>query len=201
MARINAFGNGLRVIHFESNWNALYELTFQRLADTHSLLHNAVYFTYWFSEFGVVGIGLLYIYFRHHETFSRVRNTLLLANLIGLVGYVLMPTAPPRMFSAFGFADTQFAGTVEFFANPYAAMPSLHAADAIIIGAALAFTCRGYVGRALWLLWPAWVAFSVMATANHFWLDCVAGAGVALLAGATIYAPALLRSRRIANPL
>jgi membrane-associated phospholipid phosphatase len=53
----------------------------------------------------------------------------------------------------------------------------------------------------LWLIWPIWVAFSVMATANHFWLDCVAGAGVALLAGLTIYGPSLLRSRRIANAL
>jgi membrane-associated phospholipid phosphatase len=201
MARINAFGNGLKVIHLESSWNALYELTFQRLVDAHSLLHTAVYFTYWFSEFGVVGIGLLWIYFRHHDAFARVRNTLLLANVIGLVGYVWMPTAPPRMFSTFGFADTQFAGTVELFANPYAAMPSLHAADAIIIGVALALACRRRVVRGLWLLWPAWVAFSVMATANHFWLDCVAGAGVALLAGAVIYAPTLARSRRIANAL
>jgi hypothetical protein len=201
MARIHAFGNGLKVINIEQNWNALYELTFQRLADGHALLHTAVHFTYWFSEFGVVGIGLLWIYFRHHDSFARVRNTLLLANVLGLVGYVLMPTAPPRMFSAFGFADTQFAGTVEFFANPYAAMPSLHAADAIIIGVALALTCRNRIARVGWLLWPAWVAFSVMATANHFWLDCVAGAGVAVLAGGMIHAVSLVRDRRIANAL
>jgi membrane-associated phospholipid phosphatase len=91
--------------------------------------------------------------------------------------------------------DTEFAGTVSFFANPYAAMPSLHAADALIIGCALAFLCRRWPTRVLWALWPSWVVFSVMATANHFWLDCVAGFGVALLAAATIYA------RRIANAL
>jgi membrane-associated phospholipid phosphatase len=194
-AQARAFANGFRVIHYESGLNALYELTFQRFADGYSLLHDSVYFTYWFSEFGVVGIGLLYIYFRHHESFTRARNTLLLANVLGLIGYVWMPTAPPRMFTGFGFEDTQFAGTVALFANPYAAMPSLHAADALIIGVALALLCRTWIARTLWLIWPAWVAFSVMATANHFWLDCVAGAGVAMVAAAAINA------RRIANAL
>jgi membrane-associated phospholipid phosphatase len=194
-AETRAFVDGLRVIRFEQSWNALYELTFQRLADAHYLLHEAVYFTYWFSEFGVLGIGLLYVYFRHHDSFTRVRNIVLLANVIGLVGYVWMPTAPPRYFPDFGFADTQFAGTVSFFANPYAAMPSLHAADALIIGCALALLCRRWPVRVLWALWPGWVVFSVMATANHFWLDCVAGFGVALLAAA------LLNARRIANAL
>jgi membrane-associated phospholipid phosphatase len=197
-----AFVDGLRVIQFEQSWNSLYELTFQRLANTHHLLHAGVYFTYWASEFGVVGLGLLWIYFRRHDAFTRVRNTLLLANVLGLVGYVWMPTAPPRYFTGFGFVDNQFAGTVAFFANPYAAMPSLHAADAVIIGVALAVACRRWVFRAVWLLWPAWVTFSVMATANHFWLDCVAGFAVAALAAAAIYsAPLLNRRRRIANAL
>ena len=34
----------------------------------------------------------------------------------------------------------------------------------------------------MWLLWPAWVWFCVMATGNHFWLDVVGGIVVALLA-------------------
>ena len=37
---------------------------------------------------------------------TRFRNWILLANLIGLVGYVVVPTAPPRMFPTFGFPDT-----------------------------------------------------------------------------------------------
>ena len=63
-------------------------------------------------------------------------------------------------------------------------MPSLHAADALIVGITLFYVVRTWWLKALWLLWPAWVCFSVMATANHFWLDCVAGGFVALLAGA-----------------
>jgi hypothetical protein len=33
----------------------------------------------------------------------------------------------------------------------------------------------------------------VMATGNHFWLDCVAGVGVALLALAIVYGPTVRR--------
>ncbi len=36
-------------------------------------------------------------------------------------------------------------------------------------------------------MWPAWVWFAVMATGNHFWLDCVAGVGVALIAMTIVY--------------
>ena len=35
--------------------------------------------------------------------------------------------------------------------------------------------CRSRWAKALWALWPAWVWFAVMATGNHFWLDCLAG--------------------------
>jgi membrane-associated phospholipid phosphatase len=62
-------------------------------------------------------------------------------------------------------------------------MPSLHAADALIVGVALALIARRRWVGALWLCWPVWVWFSVMATGNHFWLDIVGGVVVALAAG------------------
>ena len=58
-------------------------------------------------------------------------------------------------------------------------MPSVHAADALIIGVALAATVRRRWLTGLCLLWPLWVSFSVLATANHYWLDVVAGAALA----------------------
>jgi membrane-associated phospholipid phosphatase len=110
----------------------------------------------------------------------------LFANVIGLVGYVFMPTAPPRLLGL-GFADQHRDGLVSLAANPYAAMPSLHAADALIVGVVLFSVCRNPWLKAFWALWPAWVWFAVMATGNHFWLDCIAGIGVALVAMAIVY--------------
>jgi hypothetical protein len=190
-----AFANGLRVIAWEqTHAHHLIELTFQNFAASSHLLQLAVSWTYWNSEFTVVCLTLLWVYLRRHEAFARFRNMLLLANVLGLIGYVLVPTAPPRMFPGLGFADTlgdigslnHGSGLVQLAANPYAAMPSLHAADALIVGVVLFSVCRNRLAKLAWALWPAWVWFSVMATANHFWLDVVAGVGVALIAMAIV---------------
>ena len=66
-------------------------------------------------------------------------------------------------------------------------MPSLHAADALITGLILMSVVRRPVFKVLWLLWPLWVWFAVMATANHFWLDVVAGVVVAIITLAIVY--------------
>ena len=199
-----AFDNGLKVISLEEKTtHHLFELTFQRITDSSRLLTDLASWTYWNSEFTVVGLTLLWVYLRRNEAFTRFRNTILLANALGLVGYVLLPTAPPRMFPELGFVDTlaQFgglnhgSGLIELAANPYAAMPSLHAADALIVGICVGAVVRRTWARLLWLAWPAWVWFCVIATGNHFWLDVVAGNVIALLALALVY------RRRIATLL
>ena len=191
-----ALANGLRVIGWErTHAHHLFELTFQNLASSSRLLELAVSWTYWNSEFTVVGLALLFVYLRRHEHFHRFRNWILAANVLGLVGYVVMPTAPPRMFPTFGFPDTlaelgslnHGSGLVELASNPYAAMPSLHAADALIVGITLAVVCRRWWAKTIWLLWPAWVWFAVMATGNHFWLDILAGIFVAGVTAAVVH--------------
>ena len=197
-----AFENGLWVISAEEHVTGLVELSFQRMVRSSELLTAAVSWTYWQSEFTVVGLTLLWVYLRRNEHFYRFRNWILLANAIGLVGYIAAPTAPPRMFQTFGFDDTLLtfgtlnhgSGLVELASNPYAAMPSLHAADAFIIGVTMALIVKSRWVKALWLAWPAWVSFSVMATANHFWLDIAAGFLVALVAGAIVYRKPLRRT-------
>src|SRR6478609_9112596 len=166
-----ALAHGRAVVDLETRvTHRLYELTLQNFVDQRHLLETAVSWTYWNSEFTVVGL----------------RNSILLANLIGLVGYVVMPTAPPRLLGL-GFADSHRDGLVSLAANPYAAMPSLHAADALIVGVVLCSVTRRWWVKAIWIAWPAWVWFAVMATGNHFWLDCMAGIGVALISMGVVY--------------
>ena len=191
-----AFTNGWRVLDFEQRvTHHVFELTLQQIADSSSLLKSVVAWTYWNSEFTVVGLALLWVYLRRNEAFMRFRNTVLLANVLGLIGYVLLPTAPPRMFPSLGFLDTldsfgglnHGSGIVSLAANPYAAMPSLHAADALIVGIVLASVSRHAWTKIIWLLWPVWVWFAVMATGNHFWLDVVAGILLAAVTLAVVY--------------
>jgi membrane-associated phospholipid phosphatase len=184
-----AFANARRVIDLEQSLGALFEPRLQQTV-VHAggvLVHTADW-TYWLSQFVAVGLALLWIYLRRNDAYLRVRNALIVANTIGLAWYIALPTAPPRLFPGLGFTDTlahaealnHGSGLVRLASNPFAAMPSLHAADALIIGLALAATARHAVPKLLFLAWPAWVAFSLVVTANHFWLDIVAGVAVAL---------------------
>jgi len=188
-----AFHNGLRIADVEHRFTGLWELSLQSFVASSDVLRELTSWTYWHSQFTVLGLSLLWIYLWRNESFVRARNTLLLANVIGLVGFVLVPTAPPRMFPELGFVDTlagfginHDSAIVRADSNPYAAMPSLHAADALIIGVTLALVVRPRWLKALWLLWPAWVWFSVIATGNHFWLDILAGIVVAIVAAAIV---------------
>ena len=195
-----AFENGQWIIDFQRSLGSMIELPLQKLVESSTVLIQVTSYTYWLSQFAVVGFALLYVYFRAHERFFRFRNTLILANLIGLVGYVTLPTAPPRMFPEAGFNDTlahhaavtHDSSLVQFSSNPYAAMPSLHSCDALIVGVVMALVVRNPVAKSLWLAWPAWVWFSVMATGNHFWLDIAAGIAVAAVAAAVVYRRRLL---------
>jgi membrane-associated phospholipid phosphatase len=180
-----ALVNGLRVISFERHLtHHLFELTVERITDSSSTLLTATAWTYWNSEFTVIGLTLLWVYLRRHHAFRRFRNTILLANVIGLLGFWLMPTAPPWMFPHQGFVAgvNHSSALLQSLGNSYAAMPSLHAADALIVGWFLFTTCRTIWAKALWALWPLWVWFCVVATANHYLLDVLAGIGVAVAA-------------------
>jgi membrane-associated phospholipid phosphatase len=192
-----AFANGAWVIDFQRSLGAMIELTLQHVVESSTLLIQATSLTYWLSQFAVVGIALTWVYFNAHDRFYGFRNMLIVGNLIGLLGYVLLPTAPPRMFPEAGFTDTLAAHStvnhsstfVAFASNPYAAMPSLHALDATIVSVVMATVVRRRWAKVLWLAWAPWVWFAVMATGNHFWLDVAAGVLVAGLAAAIVYRP------------
>ncbi len=185
-----ALSNARAVFDAERDLHAVLEFWLQRqvLSAGGFLLH-AVNWTYWLSQFAVVGLALLWIYIYRYDAFLRVRDTVIVANTIGLIGYVLLPTAPPRLLPGEDFVDTMTSSplnhatdVVRLAGNPYAAMPSLHAADALIVGVALAMLVRPLWLKVLWLLWPCWVAFALMASGNHFWLDIAMGAALVAVA-------------------
>jgi hypothetical protein len=195
-----AFANGDRVFHLELRVTSkLYELTIEQFVQQRHWLAQLVSWTYWNSEFTVVGLALLWVYIAHHDAFIRFRNSILLANVLGLFGYIFMPMAPPRLLGL-GFVNEHRDGLITLAANPYAAMPSLHACDSLIVGIVLFNQTRHWWMKIFWAIWPAWVWFAVIATGNHFWLDCLAGSFVALAAMSVIYkglpAAAVLHRRR-----
>jgi membrane-associated phospholipid phosphatase len=198
----DAFEHGREIIQFQYRLGGLIEPSLQGIVERSSLLVEATAYTYWLSQFAVVGMTLLWVYFARHERFYDFRNTLIAANLLGLLGYVLIPTAPPRMFPEWGFVDTLAEHSavshesVAALANPYAAMPSLHAMDALIVGVTMALLVRHTVAKIAWLLWAPWVWFAVMSTGNHYWLDVLAGIVLAGIATLIVFAPRLIVALR-----
>ena len=73
------------------------------------------------------------------------------------------------------------SATVNALFNPYAAVPSMHVAFALMIGVPIARLAKHRVTRWVWALYPLLVIFVIVATANHFFADAVLGA---LTAGA-----------------
>jgi membrane-associated phospholipid phosphatase len=201
--RVQALTNGLRVIGLEREFgHRLLELRVQELALDSTLLRASTTLVYRTSEFVVIALALLWVYLRRNSAFRQLRNTLIVTSLLALVAFYVFPTAPPRTFVTLGFVDTTRGssgatsghGFELLPSNQYAAMPSLHSADALIVGVGLALLVSSRMAKFAWVLWPVVVWFSVLATANHFWLDVVAGialAGVGAVAVAV--APRALR--------
>jgi hypothetical protein len=136
--------------------------------------------------------ALAYLYLFHNASFYFVRNMFAVAFAIALVGYTVYPTAPPRFFPEWGFFDavSQFAGVdhtdqVNTLFNPYAAVPSMHVAFALMIGVPLSRLVRSPWLRGFWAAYPLLVTFVIVATANHFLADAFLGA---MAAAAAAYA-------------
>jgi hypothetical protein len=151
-----------------------------------------------------VTIGaLLYLYLRHNGNFYFVRNMFMIAMAIALVGYTVFPTAPPRFMPEWGFIDTvadltpvnvsHTSASMSTVFNPYAAVPSMHVAFALMIGWPLARLVRRPPVRVLWVLYPFVMTFVIVVTANHFIADALLGA---LTAGVSAYAASWLARAR-----
>jgi membrane-associated phospholipid phosphatase len=82
------------------------------------------------------------------------------------------------------------------FTNQYAAVPSLHVGWDLLAGIAIATTARRRWVRALGAVLPVLMVLAVIVTANHYVLDAVAGA---LLAVASLAAVRHRARRRAAS--
>jgi hypothetical protein len=142
---------------------------------------------------------LLWLYRRRPAAFPLVRTTLIIASVLSLIGFLAFPTAPPRM-AASGLSDTVSHGAVNLnhglvssLYNPYAAIPSMHAGYALIVGAALMRYGRRALLRFAGVLYPPFVLLVIVATGNHFFFDAATGALVA--ATSALVALPLTRAR------
>jgi PAP2 superfamily len=190
-----AFQHARDLIGVERTLHVFVEPSVQAWASGSHALMDFSSWLYVNAQTSITVAALLYLYVRHNGSFYFVRNMFAIAMLIALVGYAVFPTAPPRFLPEWGFIDTvsdltgvhvsRDSAAMTALFNPYAAVPSMHVAFALMIGWPLAALSRTRLARCLWRLYPLLIAFVIVATANHFILDALLGA---LTAGASALA-------------
>jgi PAP2 superfamily len=197
-----SFSHARGIVDFERGIGLFFEPGLQKLAFDHFHwlidVANVCYVN--MHLFGTTAF-LLWLYFARNEAFYFVRNMFMVAMGLALIGYVVFPTAPPRFLPEWGFTDTvtqmvgsEPANTANVLYNPYAAMPSMHVAFALMLGLSGAKLVKSRILKYGFYVYPFWVTMVTILTANHFWMDAALGA---LTAGASFWAAsyALARAR------
>jgi hypothetical protein len=190
-----AFEHARHVIGLERGLGLFVEPAVQAWAEGTEWLIDATSWMYVNSHFAITTFTLAFIYLRRNPSFYFIRNMFMVAMGIALVLYAAFPTAPPRYMPEWGFTDSvaQFTGltkegsSADALYNPFAAVPSMHVAFALMLGVPMASMTRRVWVKALWLVYPLLVTFVVVATGNHWWFDAFTGALTAVAAAAAAF--------------
>ncbi|WP_326661945.1 phosphatase PAP2 family protein [Streptomyces sp. NBC_00385] len=206
-----AVDHGLSILDLEKALFLNAEHPLNRLFTAHPSIGIPADFAYASLHYLVTPAVLIWMFRRHSAAYRRARTWLMTSTMLGLIGFTLMPTCPPRLLAAgHGFVDTmaQYSsygwwGTeasaprgMGGMTNQYAAMPSLHVGWALWCGILLWRHGRHPLLRAAGIAYPLITVIVVMGTANHYFLDAVAGAAV-MGVGALLARPVLRLADRV----
>ena len=114
----------------------------------------------------------------HPHAFPRARDTFAATQALAVVGYVIAPTAPPRMVAGLGYdappgpGDRGLGRSIQ---SPYAAMPSAHTAFAVVAAGTVWALTPSRPVRIAAILYPPAVVVEIIATGDHIWLDALGG--------------------------
>ena len=178
--------HGHDVVHAEKVLHIWAEPDINRWATGHHTLVLVAGYDYGLAHVFVTAAVLAFLWWRHPRVQVPMRNAIVCFSVVALAVYWLYPVAPPRL-TVGGLTDTLVSNDIlgarhvhDGFVNLYAAMPSLHVAWAIWCAAALTLALRSRWRYLAWL-YPCWTTFVVVSTANHYFLDAVAGLALAVL--------------------
>ncbi|MEU2773766.1 phosphatase PAP2 family protein [Streptomyces sp. NPDC007162] len=202
----SAVDHGLAILRIEKDLRLNAEHPLNRLFTREPWLGVPADFWYASLHYLVTPLILVWLFRRRAEIYRRARTWLMTSTFIGLIGFTLLPTCPPRLLAAkYGFVDTMaqyssygwWGGQASAprgmggMTNQYAAMPSLHCGWALWCGVMLWRYGNSRLTKVLGVAYPLLTAIVVMGTANHYFLDAVAG--VAVMGAGYLLAPSVTR--------
>ncbi|MFD7434229.1 phosphatase PAP2 family protein [Streptomyces sp. NPDC059861] len=188
-----AVDHGLAILRMEKALHLNAEHPLNRLFTREAWIGIPADFWYASLHYLVTPALLVWLFRSRAVQYRAARTWLMTSTFIGLIGFTLMPTCPPRLLSAgYGFVDTMaqystygwWAGEASAprglggMTNQYAAMPSLHVGWALWCGVILWRYGGTRLAKAAGVAYPLVTTIVVMGTANHYFLDAAAGAAV-----------------------
>lgn len=194
------------ITDIEKSLGLFVEPTWQAAIVGERWLVNLANWTYLWAFWPFIGTVAIWLYYARPTTYQLFRNAFLISGAIGLVFFILFPTAPPRL-AGLGFVDT----VVEYsnfyhllqppqLTNQYAAFPSLHFGWVALIGIALFRESPHFAFKAVGAVIPIAMGLAIVLTANHYVLDAIGGAMVALLGLGTAVLLSRRSARRVGRP-
>ncbi|MFF4560908.1 phosphatase PAP2 family protein [Streptomyces sp. NPDC001435] len=202
----SAVDHGLAILRIEKALHLNAEHPLNRLFTREAWLGVPADFWYASLHYLVTPVILVWLFRKRTQFYRAARTWLMTSTFIGLIGFTLLPTCPPRLLtSGHGFVDTMaqyssygwWGGEASAprgmggMTNQYAAMPSLHVGWALWCGVMLWRYGGTRVAKFFGIAYPLLTAIVVMGTANHYSLDAVAG--VAVMGAGLLLAPYMMR--------
>ncbi len=202
-----AVDHGLAILDFEKALYLNAEHPLNRLFTREPWIGVPADFWYASLHYLVTPVLLVWIFRSRRVHYRAARTWLMTSTFIGLIGFTLLPTCPPRLLDAsHGFVDTMahyssygwWGGEASAprglggMTNQYAAMPSLHVGWALWCGVVLWRYGGTRLARTAAVAYPLITTIVVMGTANHYFLDAVAGAAV--MGVGLLLAPLVMRT-------
>ena len=182
--RAQARRNAERIVAAERSLRIHVEPKLQQVLLPRTRLIAVLNVTYAVANVGLSVGWLTRLFFRRRPEFHRLRRAAVLTTLGAQPVFLLFPTAPPRTLDHFVDTIAEVSGfdldsgLIAKLYDPIAAMPSIHVAYAVVTATGIVETSRSPLARRLAPAYPPLVALTVLATANHYVLDAVAGAAL-----------------------
>lgn len=182
--RAQARRNAERIVAVERRLRIHFEPELQRVLLPRRRLVAVLNVAYAVANVGLTAGWLTRLFFRRRPEFHRLRRAAVLTTLGAQPVFLLFPTAPPRTLDHFVDTIAEVSGfdldsgLIAKLYDPIAAMPSIHLAYAVVTATGIAEMSRSPLIRRVAPAYPPLVALTVLATANHYVLDVVAGAAL-----------------------
>jgi membrane-associated phospholipid phosphatase len=179
--------NARRLLELEAAIGIDVEAAIQDLAVDNVLLRTIGNLSYVWLHWPLLIAALVLLFLRDPAHYRQLRDALFASGAVGLVLFAVLPMAPPRFMPGFvgTVSDDARRHYLDYpieWANRYAAFPSFHVGWTLVACLAVVASLGPHRWRAIALVPALLVGVSVITTGNHYLLDALAGAAIALAA-------------------